>query len=531
MIHLYTVEDEPATTVMITVRDLAESSELHCSILAGMAGADNEITWAHVNEMLDPTAWLVGGELLMSTGMALRPEPNEQVAYLRRLAAKKVAGVALGDRKINKLDVAPLTDAFFATANDLELPVVLVSGGTPFIAIIQRVAVANRDMLHHRLTRRLSVYESVHDVVRTQPSIDALLTRLTDISGYEIWVLARSGKPFFSAAGPPPFKIEVAEIQRMLVEDDLLRTPRRIELGTNDQSIFVVPILARHQPAGLLVARPLDGDQADSLILHHVSAIISLLAADHLRERERLRREGAEALARLLTAAESGQPATVGELFPRKKSARYCFVSIALEGSTGWDSLHNELIEHGFTHTITRRSGRAAAIVELEEGVTIDDLVNVWAALMPGSVAGVSSELPRDADVIGARRQARWALQCAAANDAAVEHYAAARPPGWLQPDTSGLELLIESLLGPLHEYDVRTGSDLHRTLEVFLQEDRSWKNAAERLYIHRQTLIHRIKRIEQLTGRHLHSTDDVCDLWLALKAERTLAGATDSPA
>jgi purine catabolism regulator len=36
---------------------------------------------------------------------------------------------------------------------------------------------------------------------------------------------------------------------------------------------------------------------------------------------------------------------------------------------------------------------------------------------------------------------------------------------------------------------------------------------------VHRQTLVYRIERVEQLTGRQLQSTADVAELWLALQA------------
>ena len=53
----------------------------------------------------------------------------------------------------------------------------------------------------------------------------------------------------------------------------------------------------------------------------------------------------------------------------------------------------------------------------------------------------------------------------------------------------------------------------------MFLQENRSWQRAADRLHVHKQTLVYRIKRIETLTGRSLSDTADVAELWLALQA------------
>src|SRR5680860_975436 len=80
-------------------------------------------------------------------------------------------------------------------------------------------------------------------------------------------------------------------------------------------------------------------------------------------------------------------------------------------------------------------------------------------------------------------------------------------------------ERVARHVLGPLFAYDEEKRSQLLGSLRVFLEENRSWQRAAARLYVHKQTLVYRIGRVEQLTGRRLNSTGDVAELWLALQA------------
>ena len=47
----------------------------------------------------------------------------------------------------------------------------------------------------------------------------------------------------------------------------------------------------------------------------------------------------------------------------------------------------------------------------------------------------------------------------------------------------------------------------------------RSWQRCALALHVHRQTVIYRMRRVEQLTGRSLSETGDIATLWLALSA------------
>jgi purine catabolism regulator len=56
-------------------------------------------------------------------------------------------------------------------------------------------------------------------------------------------------------------------------------------------------------------------------------------------------------------------------------------------------------------------------------------------------------------------------------------------------------------------------------SLRVFLECNRSWQRASARLGIHKQTLVYRIRRVEELTGRTLAETGDVAELWFALCA------------
>jgi hypothetical protein len=50
----------------ISVGDLVQMGHLGCAVIAGSAGLDREIRWAHVCELKDPLPWLTGGELVLT---------------------------------------------------------------------------------------------------------------------------------------------------------------------------------------------------------------------------------------------------------------------------------------------------------------------------------------------------------------------------------------------------------------------------------------------------------------------------------
>ncbi|MEZ5121824.1 MAG: PucR family transcriptional regulator ligand-binding domain-containing protein [Solirubrobacterales bacterium] len=521
------------TDKRLTVRHLTEYAELHCRIISGEAGADRRISWAHQNELVDPTPWLSGGELLMTTGMAIPSPPSAQVAYLERLAERGVAGLAIGDRRLlEDLDLSDLSPEFYAAADRLALPIVLVSGRTPFIAIAQHVAAASQDTVQSRMARHLRVYQTLAESLAVRrsgcPSASAVSPRFPATS-------CRSSRRWASRStriAQPAFPVGLPDIADALATEDYAsRVPQPLpDSGHGDRRVFVVPVLANQRPVGVLVAVSNQGSDDDRLILHHIATIVSLLVADLFRERERERREGGELLARALADAERGQSRTIADAFPGRPTERVAFAVVDIgKDATGWSELHHRLNEHGFAHRMTRRSDRGAVLAALGDQ-DVGDLEAVLATHLPTATVGLSAPVAPGADLAIVRREARWALRCAAYDGLRAQSYASTAQPSWLMLEASGMEQIVDDVLGALIAHDEQTGAELEQTLRVFLECNRSWKAASEQLFIHRQTLIARVKRIEQLTGRRLDRTDDVCDLWLSIKARRalTLAGAAD---
>jgi hypothetical protein len=74
------------------------------------------------------------------------------------------------------------------------------------------------------------------------------------------------------------------------------------------------------------------------------------------------------------------------------------------------------------------------------------------------------------------------------------------------------------SLLSPLLDYDADHGTELVRTLQVFLDCSGSWTKAAEAMFVHVNSLRYRMRRVEELTGLDLGSLADQAALLLALR-------------
>src|SRR5437588_6104900 len=78
---------------MLSVRELLR--DLDVRLLAGERNLDLPVRWVHISELEDPTPWLSGGELLLTTGMQL-DTPEHQREFVARLADHHLAGLGFG---------------------------------------------------------------------------------------------------------------------------------------------------------------------------------------------------------------------------------------------------------------------------------------------------------------------------------------------------------------------------------------------------------------------------------------------------
>ncbi len=101
----------------------------------GDASLDVEVSAVHVSELLDPTPYLDGGELLLTTGLGLTGQVTQARAYATRLAERGLAGLAIGLGPVHA-EVPPAVAAACAAAG---LPLLVVPIPTPFLAVTRSV--------------------------------------------------------------------------------------------------------------------------------------------------------------------------------------------------------------------------------------------------------------------------------------------------------------------------------------------------------------------------------------------------------
>jgi DNA-binding PucR family transcriptional regulator len=134
---------------VLTVSDIVGIEALKITLRGGRSGAGRPVRWVHISELDDPTPWLRGGELLLTTGLPLRTGP---AAYVERLESAGLTGMGLGLGF--GYDAAP--DDAVAAADRLGFPLFEIPYQVPFIALTEAVFTRISDARVAETVRRLA---------------------------------------------------------------------------------------------------------------------------------------------------------------------------------------------------------------------------------------------------------------------------------------------------------------------------------------------------------------------------------------
>lgn len=480
----------------ITVNELVSLPHLGCEFFAGQAGGDRQAAWAHVCELEDPLPWLEGGELVLTTGMAIPTDPGAQIAYLSKLTDAGAAGLAIS----KNLRAPHLTAQLAEAADRNRFPILLVSIEVPFVAITRIVITANQDAAHREMVRQLSVF----DAMRTESHGDdaALFRKLEHVSGYALYLSSPTGRPLLPGVRGFPDDLK-----------ELLARPADAPAYVPGGYVVSVPI--GHRVGGYLLGLHDHRTESGGLAtLEHIATIAALRRATLEREREAARREGGERLAELLRGRHPGE--LIDRIGVQLRDGPVVLTRVhAPDVGSASSIIHHGLTDIGWEHLVVAQhdvvllTPAAAPVAEI--------LVTI-----PGAHAGRSREFRFGESFAVAERQTRLALERARDRDEVVVDAASiAAELDWLPSDRVVRRAMVERVLGPVLDQDGPSSDRLTETLRVWLQSGQRAGVAAQRLHVHPHTVVYRLHRIEQLTGHDLSSPAVVAEAWLALEILR----------
>ena len=189
---------------MLTVRGLV--GELGLELAAGSEGADAPVRWVHISELPDPTPWLSGGELLLTTGFQL-DTPERRRQFLKRLSASHLAGLGFGTG-FNHPTVPP---DLVEQANELGFPVFEVPYELPFIALTERAFTTLVNEQYDVLQRGIAIHKRLERLVLEEKGLDEVVRALAAATGGAVCVLSARAETIASAEFRRPLPAAAVE--------------------------------------------------------------------------------------------------------------------------------------------------------------------------------------------------------------------------------------------------------------------------------------------------------------------------------
>ncbi|MBM0255602.1 PucR family transcriptional regulator [Micromonospora sp. 4G55] len=506
-------------------------------VVAGSAGLQGHVRWVHAAEVADIAHLLRGGELVLTTGIALPDEETALTTYVDDLAAVGAAGLVV---ELVRRWSDHVPEALVAAADRHRLPLITLARETQFVSVTEAVVALIVDAQLAELRAAEQVHETFTALTVAGAEPAEVLREVARISGLPV-VLETLGHDVlaYDAAGQDPIELLT-------------------DWGQRSRSVAVSQRTAYDEEAGwLITAVGAQGADWGRLVLlspappPHRHVVVAERAASALavhrlvaRDRESLERQ----THRMLLAQLLGQA-----LPPPDLAARAAALGVALERR----QLVGVAIRPGSitprapalaTQEVLRDLAEATALaarrVSVPALVGVVDETSVRALLSLPAQAGVDPVLRRLAREV--HRSAAGAVVVAVGTtvsqvsdvrrslgEAAHVAGAALRSPGtplYHRLDDVRLRGLLHLLredervrafarreLGPLLARDDSQGSRLVELLRCFCEQGGNKSAAAGAAHLSRTAYYQQLSRIAQVLGVSLEDPESMLSLYVAL--------------
>ncbi len=515
---------------MLTVSSLL--SDCGLKLAAGDSEAGREVRWVAISEHEDPTPWLSGGEVVLTTGYNLDTQ-KKQRAYVARLAGHGVSALGFGVG----FDHSKLPTALRDAAAAEDMPLFEVPYEMPFIAITEQAAGRLINEQYDALTRGSKVHEQLERLVIDGGGLEEITGSIAGAVGGS--AIVYDAHPREVARHLSKGSLSVDDVDRIAGElsdrlgpDGAGATP--FEPEAFGEGVLAVPVPGRRgaPPAGWLVVGADRGELGDfeRLIARQASIVVGL---ELMRERvvnETERRLAGDLLADALSGRLDSEE-LVGRLRPFGIRQEASVVVFSLDDPPGAEAaLEGHLTRAGVPALVATASAAGGTLLCAVVAAGADDAIGVAREARKALIAShpdLRVAASRSVPVSSLRRafhEARCALEATSFQNGGGPEVASHRDLGAFTlllalQDDDALRLYSEGLLEPIGRGEGEYGGELLRSLEAFIENNGNWERAARQLYCHRHTLRYRIRKIEELTGRDLSRATDRIELWLALRA------------
>jgi purine catabolism regulator len=558
----------------VTLREALKLAPLQrARVVAGAAGLDRLVSQINVMEVPDILPWVKPGQLLLTTAYPLRDERAALSALVPGLAERGLAGFAIKPTRY----IEAIPPMMVEAAERLAFPLIELPPEASFDEVINAVLGSILNAQAVRLERAAAIHDQFTRIVLSGGGLREIAQTLTDLIERPAAILDPDGATLATSTGwdagasraagaMSGGAMNRASTEPAAVRAQFIAPTDRVAapLGSAPPlgAVFTQPIQVDGEQHGSIVVRTAAGDlqaelQEDALVAVEQAATVAalrLVQARGLAEADRrfqavcleelvagqvvergVLHERALAFGWDLTAPRAVLLAELTELDGRRFSQLAGTPAGTPEESRAW---------HRLAEAVTAALGRGAIVWQRSAGVAAlvrpgrrdrEALLEAAAKLQ----AEAARRLPGAVVAVGIGRTCADPLDLASSHREALRALAVGsrtHGPGHVSLfEDLGLDRLLagcsdtelaafrETTLGKLLAHDTAHQAELVRTLEAFLAASGNAAKAAQALFVHYNTVRHRLGTVEQILGVSLDDPEARLSLGLALRVSRML--------
>lgn len=497
-------------------------------VLAAKQHLSRRIRWLHVTELVDMSGLLQGGELILTTGIALPETPEHMAAYIDELADQGIAGlvIELGRRFFQ---VPPV---MVRACERRDLPLIALGREVMFVKMTE----AAHSVILMGQRRLLQITAAAHErfteLSAANASVDELVAATGDLAEGPVVFANLLHQVIALHAGQTPAADVVSRWNRIAFTVGQVFGTRVDEL---DPSV-VTPVEAGGQHRGqlvLLAAAP--PTPAQVTVIERAAAALAmrlLFEDDHVVVANAQLSVLAEIISGRSMRAEAVHTRTAALGHPTR-GRRYLPV-VLLSEDGGLERVVAQALDETRLDALVGQldTGRAGVLLLLQ-GDQQEPQAEVFASAVDAICAAAGLQAPVMArgglvlELTSVRRSFVEATDVALASRAGAP-FVQPRPLYSIQDvQLRGLlytlqsdprvQKFVERTLGPLLLRDARDGEQSVRTVAVYLRVQGNKSLAARDLGISRPTLYERIARIQRLLRVDLDDPETTASLYAAI--------------
>lgn len=534
----------------ITIRELMEMDSFKDAILvAGFDGINNKINHINAMEIPDITSWLSEGELLITTGYAIKNQKEYLNKLIVGLYEAKSAGLAIKTKFIG-----PIDNEIRDLANRYKIPIIVVGDDVSFVSMT--TPIIKRLVDKQKKIRRY--YQEIHDIFidleLNGGNIEDIVSMIYTLTNKSVLILDIK----FNTLACVDFKKEdinnIKDNFNKLKLDNIHKVVEEVEIGEN--KYLVRRIIYKNNICGLIVLK-LDSnyDKLLNIVLDHASTVIAL----EFSKKEAIIEYNITLDNMFFVDIMSGNIKNNRELIVRAESLNwakppYIPIYFDIENFSSYSKEYNELelynlkidivnimrlefMDIGDKNKIFLKSDNFSCLLQIKN-MEVDFMSNLDRKIEKiikkvnlkyrmNIFVGVGNNIEQLSDLKVEFENAKKAMiLCRKLKiEKRYSHIKDLHFQNAILESSSKIyfEMYSSSKLEVLYKYDEENNSDLLNTLKSYIYNGCNTIATSKDLYLHRNTVSYRLNQIEKILEVDLGDYSEIIDLAIAFKINEVI--------